>query len=198
MLDQKCFYPRGKGVGGSTLINGLVYSRGSASDFDEWGKKIPGWSYKDVLPFFLKSENFMKTDSKAVVDENLHSIGGPWNVEHRTPRHPLVDVWMEANTEKGYSIVDLNGVHSTGADVTQFNIKNGRRQDTATAFLKPIIKDKPNLTILTESYVTSVIINETTKTASGIRYVNKNKKYTATKETSLFAGSIASPQILVF
>lgn len=198
MLDKKCFYPRGKGIGGSTLINGLVYSRGSSSDFDNWGESIPGWSYKDVLPFFKKSENFIKTDKEAVVDDNFHGSGGPLNIEHRVPRHSLVDVWLEANKEKGYSIVDVNGISTTGVSATQFAIKYGRRQDTGTAFIKPI-RNKPQLTILTESYVTSVIINPTLKTANGIRFVHKNQKYVAyaTKEVILSAGAIGSPQILM-
>lgn len=198
MLDKKCFYPRGKGVGGTSLINALVYSRGSATDFDSWGAANEGWSYKDVLPYFTISEHLVKTDPDAIVDKDYHGKKGPLNVEYRVPRHPLSNIWIQANEEKGFKTIDLNGENCTGAALAQLTIKNGRRQDAGTAFVKPV-KDRKNLNISTESYVTKVIINDKTKIAEAVQFVSKNKKYIAyaKNEIVLSAGAIGTPQILM-
>ncbi|RZC35994.1 glucose dehydrogenase [FAD, quinone]-like, partial [Asbolus verrucosus] len=199
MANKECAYPRGKGIGGSTLINGLVYSRGNKRDFDKWSELgNPGWSYNEVLPYFKISENFMKTDRNVVVDYEYHGTGGDLNVEYHIPRHPLLNLWLKANKEQGYEVVDYNGRKQIGAAVAQLNTKEGKRDHAGNAFINSI-KNRSNLKIATESYVTKILIFENNKTVSGVKFSHKGQTYIAKtkKEVILSAGAIASPQILM-
>jgi choline dehydrogenase-like flavoprotein len=199
MVNQQCSCPRGKGVGGTTLINGLMFVRGNRIDFDNWAREgNPGWSYEEVLPYFLKLENFNKTDPGAVVDEEYHGHGGNLNVEYPVPRHPLVSLWLDANEEKGYKVVDYNGRQQMGAAVGQMNTNHGRREDGGNAYIKSI-RNRRNLKILTNSLVTKVAIGRRSKTAYGVQFAHNGSFYLAKakKEVILSAGAIGSAQILM-
>lgn len=188
--------PRGKVLGGSSSINGLLYSRGHKTDFDRWAKTgSPGWSYKDVLPYFIKSEN-----SQIKGDPGYHGHGGYWNVKYYKPNSEQMSAFIEGSKSVWYSTVsgDYNGKEQLGAFYNQINNIKQYRQSTSKAFLEPIA-DRKNLRILTYSYVTKILINPDTKKAIGVEFTRNGTTYivNAQKEVVLSAGTINSPQILM-
>ncbi|KAK4887893.1 hypothetical protein RN001_004164 [Aquatica leii] len=194
MINQECKYPRGKGLGGSSLINGLIYSRGNKDDYDNWQKMgNPGWSYKNVLPYFKKSENFTING-----DLEYHETGGNLNVEYHKPSSPQLNAFLQANVELGYKIVDYNGKSQIGASKTQFNYIKGKRGSTAKVYLNPVLS-RDNLDVLVNSYVTKVLIDKHSKKALGVIFSCNGTLYSvrANKEVILSAGVIGSPQILM-
>lgn len=197
--ENRCAHPRGKGVGGTALLNALIYLRGNRKDFDLWCKKgNPGWCYHDVLPYFLKSEDLRKTDPHAPVDLHYHSKGGLLSVEYPMPRKDQVKVFFKASEEIGLGLTDPNGVEQIGVSPIPINTKGGRRQDSGTAFIKPVLKRK-NLKFLTNSLVTKILINATTKEAEGVLFSKNRKLYraSASKEVVVCAGTINTPQLLM-
>ncbi|XP_050507485.1 glucose dehydrogenase [FAD, quinone]-like [Diabrotica virgifera virgifera] len=195
--DNRCPHMRGKAVGGSSIFNALIYTRGNRKDFDLWcsmGNK--GWCYNDVLPYFLKSENLHHTDPSAPIDYPYHNYWGPLWVEQLMPRSAHHKVFLEANERMGYPIVDLNGRQQIGVMPFQINTKYGIRQDSGTAFIVPVL-DRPNLQILTGSLVVKIIIYE--KQVDGVLFLRDGIFYRARakKEVIVCAGAINSPQLLM-
>lgn len=193
---QRCPLPKGKGLGGSTIINYMIYNRGNPADFDRWaamGNKQ--WSYREVLPYFKKSE---KATFKDTNRPPKHGKGGPVNVEYVPYRSPLVHAFVEANKQLGRGIVDYNGASQIGVDYLQATTKRGKRVTSASAYLYTGI-DRPNLTILTNARATKIVIDKKTKIARGVEYVQNRKRYTAyaRKEVILSAGTFQSPQLLM-
>ncbi|KAF2879798.1 hypothetical protein ILUMI_26373 [Ignelater luminosus] len=194
MFNQECAYASGKGLGGSSIINSLMYVRGNKEDYDSWCRQgNPGWSFKDVLPFFIKSEN-----CQIHGDEGYHGEGGNLNVEYHEPDSPQLEAFIEANLELGRKVVDYNGKEQLGVAKTQMNTIHGRRDSTGNAFLKPA-SNRPNLEILTHSLATKILINSKTKAAYGIIFSHKGQLLIAKaeKEVIVSAGSIGSPQLLM-
>ena len=193
-----CLYPRGKGVGGTTLINGLVYARGFKSDFDQWGKfaNDKRWGYDSVLHYFKKSENFVHNDKQAPYDPSYHGIGGYLRVEYHQPNSPQLNAFLKANEELGFDIADYNA-NKLGASQTQINTISGRRLDGAKAFLRPV-RQRKNLKILTHSYVTKILTDK--GVAREVEFSHKGKNYfiEVEKEVVLAAGAIGSSQILMW
>lgn len=198
--ENRCAHPRGKGVGGSGLLNALIYLQGNRKDLDLWCKKgNPGWCYDDVLPHFLKSEDFYKTDPLAPVDMDFyHAKGGLLPVEYSMPRKSQAKIFIKACEESGLGLTDPNGAVQIGVSPIPINTKQGRRYDSGTAFIKPVLKRK-NLTFLTNSLVTKVLINATTKEAEGVLFSKNGTLYKAiaSKEVILCSGAINSPQLLM-
>ncbi|XP_023312558.1 glucose dehydrogenase [FAD, quinone]-like [Anoplophora glabripennis] len=198
MKEERCPYPRGRGVGGTSLLNGLTYARGNKIDYDIWcAQGNPGWCYKDVLPYFKKSENFQKNDPHAVVVMAFHGVGGPLHVNFPLPRAEQCKVFFKANEELGHHQIEYNGLNATGVSPYQVNVKHGKRQDSGTAFLKPVL-DRSNLVVLTKSFVMKIVINEL-KMAEGVIFSYKGRAYKAfaSKEVIVSQGSISSPQLLM-
>jgi choline dehydrogenase-like flavoprotein len=194
MKDKKCIIPRGKLIGGSSAINVLMYVRGNPKDYDKWAELgNPGWSYEDVLPYFIKSEN-----SQIDGDEGYHGKGGFWNVEYALPPSEIFPNFVDGNDELNASIIDYNGREQIGAAKTQLNTKRGRRQSTGTAFLDNARKRK-NLTVVTKALVTKIDVDPESKVARGVEFVRQDQKYTvaATKEVIVSGGAINSPQLLM-
>ncbi|XP_017785104.1 PREDICTED: glucose dehydrogenase [FAD, quinone] [Nicrophorus vespilloides] len=193
---QKCYWPRGKVLGGTSVMNGMMYIRGSRRDFDNWAAMgNEGWSYDDVLPYFLKSEDNKQLDK---VDRGYHGTGGPLTVSQFPYHPPLSKALLKAGEEMGYKVRDLNGAFHTGFSIAQTTNKNGSRLSTARAFLRPF-KNRRNLHILLNSTVTKVLINQTTKTAYGVELLHNGRKqvvYT-NKEIIVSGGAVNSPQILL-
>lgn len=193
-INRQCHCPRGRGVGGTTLINGLIYSRGNPRDYDNWAAMgNAGWSYNDVLPYFRRSENF------GMGDPGYHGIGGEWNVEFHQPLFQTqVDLFLRANRERGVQLLDYNGRQQLGVSLTQLNTLNGTRHDNAKAFLRPVLHRK-NLIVITESYVTKILIHDFTKTAYGVTFMHNRRKYVAraSREVILSGGTINSPHLLL-
>ncbi|XP_063920593.1 glucose dehydrogenase [FAD, quinone]-like [Zophobas morio] len=201
LVNRVCLYPRGKGVGGSSLINGLVYARGHKSDFDKWAKAAGNerWGYNKVLEYFKKSEHFVHRDPDAPYEPKFHGHGGYLNVEYHLYRSPHLNVFLDAHKEIGLDIVDYNA-NRLGASPSQLNTFHGTRLHNAKAFLYPINK-RSNLNILTGSYVTRIILdtNVNPPVAVGVEFSHNGHNYyvEAKKEVILAAGVFGSPQILM-
>ncbi|KAF5277885.1 hypothetical protein FQA39_LY06037 [Lamprigera yunnana] len=194
MFHRECAYPTGKGLGGTSIINALMYVRGNKIDYDNWYLQgNPGWAYKDVLPYFIKSEN-----CNIKGDAGYHGYGGYLNVEYCKPSSPQLTAFLEANKELGREVIDYNGKTQLGVSQTQHNTKNGKRDSVGRSFLDPI-QHRSNLNIHAESLVTKIIIDPRTKTANGVIFAYKGRYYNAKagKEIILSAGSINSPQLLM-
>ncbi|KAF5285319.1 hypothetical protein FQA39_LY04418 [Lamprigera yunnana] len=192
MVDQICPIPRGKGLGGGSLINGMMYVRGNKKDFDDWYMSGNfGWNYAEVLRLFKKSENFVP-----ISNSSYHGRGGPLDVNYAGPNSRYLNVFLRANAEMGRKIVDYNGEHQLGAAQIQFTINNGRRESTYKAFLQDNLNRK-NLKILTHSLVTKLLI--TNNIAYGVRFNSAGRMYNvkSRREVILSAGAIGSPQLLM-
>lgn len=194
--EQRCYWPRGKVLGGTSVINGMMYIRGSRFDFDNWHKLGNyGWSYQEVLPYFLKSEDNLEAN---IMDPGFHGVGGPLTVT-RFPYHPpLSYAILQAGLELGYPIRDLNGVSHTGFMIAQTTSRNGSRLSTAKAYIRPA-KNRPNLHVLLKTLVTKVLIDPKKKMAYGVEVMQDGVLRTilAKNEVILSAGAVNSPQLLL-
>ncbi|CAH1155245.1 unnamed protein product [Phaedon cochleariae] len=192
----RCHLARGKAVGGTSVINFMLYTRGNRKDYDMWSEQgNHGWSYEEVLPYFLKSENCSTCEE---IDEAYHGTEGYLNVEHPHYESPLVKLFVKAGQEMGYKNNDPNGKYELGFSRVQATMKRGTRCSASKAFIKPILH-RPNFHISTKSMVTKILIDSETKTAYGVEFLKNKKKHVAyaKKEVILSAGSINSPQILM-
>jgi choline dehydrogenase len=193
LKGRQVFMPRGKTLGGSSSINGMIYIRGNQQDYDNWaagGNK--GWGWQDVLPYFKKSEK-----NETYGDTPEHGSSGPLNVTYIDKPNPVLGSFLGAiETFQHQRISDFNTGTQEGFGLYQVTQKNGRRHSTAAAFLKPA-RDRNNLTIITDAMVSKVRIEK--GIAMGISYQHKGQKkfLTATKEVVLSAGAIISPKILL-
>jgi len=191
MNNRSINYPRGKTLGGSSSINGLLYIRGQEEDYNTWRQLgNVGWSWKDVLPYFLKSENQERGANE------FHGISGPISVEDQRIQLDILDVFMNAAEEVGIpKINDFNKGNNLGCGYFQVTEKKGLRCSASIGYLRPI-KNRNNLKIETKAHVKN--INFEGKKATGVSYWHNNKliKTKAKKEVILCAGSIGSPHIL--
>lgn len=194
MVDKRCPLARGKVMGGTSTINGLVYSRGNRKDFDHWEQLgNPGWAYKDVLPLFRKSENSMIDG-----DPGYHGEDGYWHVEYHTPSHPELLAFLNATEELGYPVLDYNGRRQLGASRSQLNNVNGTRDSLAIAFIRPA-RSRPNIKLQMGAFVTKLLVHERTKKTYGVEFTLNNQVFHAKirKEVIVSAGTIMSPAILM-
>ena len=184
-------WPKGKVLGGSSSINGLLYIRGQAADYDGWRQMgCEGWSYQDVLPYFRRAQHQERGD------DEFHGTGGPLNVSDITERHPLSAAELEACVEAGIPrSSDINAGDQEGVTWFQFTIKNGQRHSTAVGYLHEVM-GRPNLAVATEAHTLRVLLEG--KKAVGVEYLQKGQTHTARAqaEVILAAGAVASPQIL--
>lgn len=196
-LDHRVMHcPRGKVLGGSSSINGMVYVRGHARDFDEWASHgAEDWDYHHCLPYFKKSEAW-------VFGENEYrGINGPLGVNNGNEmKNPLYTAFINAGREAGYEFTeDYNARQQEGFGAMHMTVKNGRRCSTANAYLRPAMK-RNNLTVVTHAQVHKVLLENTEKgpKAVGVEYKRKSQLHTvhARKEVILSAGSIGSPHLL--
>ena len=191
--NRKMHCPRGKVMGGSSSINGMVYVRGHARDFDQWEEKgAAGWSYKDCLPYFKRSEAWYKGE------DDYRGGNGPVATSNgnNMKLNPLYKAFIGAGQDAGYpKTSDYNGKQQEGFGPMHMTVGNGVRSSTSNAYIKPA-KNRPNLTILSGVLVQRVLLKN--KVARGVEYkVNgKTEKLNASKEVILCAGSIGSPQLL--
>ena len=187
--NRRIGVPRGKGLGGSSLINGMVYFRGHPRDYDDWSKSgATGWSYREVLPYFCKSEN-----NEDFGDTIYHGSGGPMNVRSVRGPNPLNQSFFDALAGLGYlARRDLNGEDSEGMSLRQLSIRGGIRETTARALLYPAMSRR-NLTVLTDLRVTRVVLEG--RRAVGVEAGQRMIR--ARREVVLAAGAIQSPQVLL-
>jgi choline dehydrogenase len=180
---RRIFTPRGKVLGGSSSINGLVYIRGQPEDYDGW--RIPGWTFRDLLPYFRKSEN------QARGADAWHGVGGPLEVgdlEH----HELCDAFIASAAARGIPRnPDFNGASQEGTGYYQATTCRGRRCSTATGYLRPAEK-RPNLRVLVNTLATGIAFDG--RRATGVR--TPTESFTARREVILAGGAFNSPQLL--
>ncbi|PSN48977.1 Glucose dehydrogenase [FAD, quinone] [Blattella germanica] len=198
LIDERCRWPRGKVLGGSTTINYMVYTRGNKADFDTWASLgNEGWSYDDVLPYFLKFEKMMIP--KLANDTKYHSTKGELYINHPPYRSKSAELFVESANQTGRKIIDYNGEEQVGYSIVQGTLNNGMRWSANSAFLKPV-RNRKNLMVLTHSQVTKILIHPGNKTAYGVEYKRwslLNMKAFAKKEVILAAGVFNSPQLLM-
>ena len=186
-------WPRGKTLGGSSSLNGLLYVRGQPEDYDRWRQMgNEGWGWDDVLPLYKRSE------SQERGADDYHGVDGPLSVTNMRLSRPICDAWVAAAQNAGYPFNnDYNGAKQEGVGYFQLTAKNGRRCSAAVAYLNPV-KHRSNLKIITKAHTSRINFDGTR--ATGVNYVGSNGKeqiVSAKREVILSSGSIGSPQILM-
>ncbi|OHV83464.1 GMC family oxidoreductase [Ensifer sp. LCM 4579] len=184
-------YPRGKVLGGCSSINGMIYMRGQARDYDHWRQLgCTGWSWEEVLPLFKKSEDHYRGA------DDMHGAGGEWRVEKARVRWAVLDAFQKAAAEAGIPETDdFNRGTNEGSGYFDVNQRSGIRWNTAKAFLKPA-RRRRNLTILTKAHVRRLIVEEGRVAGVEFQHDGVTKRARARRETVLSAGAIGSPHIL--
>jgi choline dehydrogenase len=184
-------YPRGKVLGGCSTINGMIYMRGQARDYDHWRQLgNPGWGWDDVLPYFKRSE-----DQVRGADE-VHGAGGEWRVEEMRLTWKLLDVFQDAAAEMGIGKTDdFNRGDNEGCGYFQVNQKTGVRWTTAKGFLRPAM-GRPNLTVLTHAHAERLILEDGRAVGLDFDHLGVAKRACVEGEVVLAAGAIGSPQLL--
>ncbi len=189
--NREILWPRGRVLGGSSSINGLIYIRGQSRDYDDWEKAgAAGWSYQDVLPYFKKSECYSGSDSP------YHGKSGELGVSDLRNSDPSCHAWLAAAQEFGLPFnPDFNGASDYGVGSYQLSIKGRWRSSAAAAFLRPV-EGNPRLTILTGTLVSRVLLDS--GRAIGVECVQNGQpqRYMAQGEVILSAGALQSPQLL--
>ncbi|MEQ8557134.1 MAG: choline dehydrogenase [Henriciella sp.] len=194
MNNRKLWWPRGKGWGGSSSINGMIYIRGHARDYDQWRQSgLTGWGYGDVLPYFRRSEGYRG-------DASIHhGTDGPLAVEESPLDSVSYDAFIKAGEQAGHAVTsDFNGAQQEGMGPYQRTINDGERWSASFAFLRPIVDERSNLTVRSTALVSKVTFRG--GRASGVEIVPKKgaepERIGARKEVILCAGAVQSPQIL--
>jgi choline dehydrogenase len=184
-------WPRGKVLGGSSSINGLLYIRGQHADYDGWRQLgCEGWSWDDVKPYFIRAEHQERGAS------DLHGAGGPLNVSDVTQTHEVSDAVVEACVQAGLPRnADVNGEQQEGVSYYQLTVKNGQRCSAAVAYLHPVM-NRPNLRVETNALTSKVLFEG--KTAVGVEFRQNGAVRTAraVREVILCGGAVNSPQLL--
>ncbi len=188
---RNILWPRGRVLGGSSSINGLIFIRGQHADFDGWAAGgATGWSYRESLPFFKRHERFEGGASE------WHGASGEFGVSRLRNDHPCCAAWVAAGQELGLPFnADFNGATTHGVGAYQLGIQAGWRSSAATAFLKPSLP-RPNLTVLTGAQASRVTLEGTR--AAGVEWIEAGQQRSAraTREVILAAGAVQSPQLL--
>ncbi|TRX57475.1 GMC family oxidoreductase [Thalassomonas sp. M1454] len=198
--NRLIYNPRGKGLGGSSAINAMLYTRGQKQDYDHWAKLgNKGWSFDEVLPYFIETEHQQRIKNTyhgfIKPDDKKPNYG--LNVADSRSMNPIGAQLVQSGLNAGYKFnPDFNGESQAGVGYYQVTQKNGKRCSAAKAFLEPI-KHRQNLTIITNARVEKILLED--KVAVGVQFWQKQTKYTlkAKKEVILSAGAIHSPQILM-
>ena len=185
-------WPRGKVLGGSSSINGLLYVRGQPQDFDHWRQLgNDGWGWADVMPLFSRAENW---EGRPLPDRGT---GGPLNVSENKVNRQVVDAWLQAAVAAGYRWTDdYNAEDQEGIGYFQMTMKNGRRCSAAAAYLKPVLS-RPNLTVIVNAHTETLLLEDGEAKGVRIRHEGMVKEVRASREVVLSAGAIGSPQILM-
>ncbi|MEM1431120.1 MAG: GMC family oxidoreductase N-terminal domain-containing protein [Pseudomonadota bacterium] len=186
-------WPRGRVLGGSSSINGLLYVRGQPQDFDRWAQMgCTGWSWEDVLPFYKRSETW-----KGPNGTDLRGTDGPLSVQASRLSRDIVDHWIEAAVAAGYKRAkDYNDADQEGVGHFQLTMVGGRRCSSAVAYLKPA-RGRKNLEVITEAQTEKVLLEDGRATGIRFRIKGKMTDLHARREVILCAGAIGSPQILM-
>ena len=190
---RKLWWPRGKGWGGSSSINGMIYIRGHARDYDQWRQMgLQGWSYRDVLPYFKRSESLEGGG------DAWHGGDGPLKVSKASTPNPIYSATVEAGRQAGFKVTsDFNGFQQEGWGPYQLTIHDGQRWSAARGYLHPALS-RSNLTCITGARTSKIVIEN--GRATGVEYIDaksgEKRVVHADKEVLLSAGAVQSPQIL--
>ncbi|RTL48972.1 MAG: choline dehydrogenase [Bradyrhizobiaceae bacterium] len=191
MKDRKIYWPRGRGLGGSSSINGLIFIRGQREDYDQWAQLgNAGWDWKNVLPYFIKSEHNSRGASAT------HGGDGPLWMSDIQEKSELMEAIIRGAEELGVPRTnDFNGGHQEGVGYFQLFTRNGWRNSSAVAYLRPA-KNRANLHVETDAQATSLILDG--RKVTGVRYRHNGamKEVHAGREVILSAGALQSPQLL--
>ena len=192
MDNREMYQPRGKVLGGCSSTNAMIYIRGHKEDYDNWARLgNEGWSYEDVLPYFVKSEKQTR------IRNEYHGNEGPMQVTDLTAPNVATEAFLQAAKEVGYEInPDFNGSTQAGFGQYQVTQRNARRESTATSFLRQAA-NRPNLTIKTGALVQRIIIEDGKAIGVTVRQKKQEISFTANKEVILSAGAFNSPKILM-
>ena len=189
---RSLYWPRGKVLGGSSTINGMIYVRGNRHDYDRWAQMgLAGWSYDDVLPAFLRSEGHTERDGA------YHEGAGELTVCRARSDNPLFDTFVEAGRQAGHPVNDdFNGAEQEGFGRYDFNIRRGKRCSASTAFLDPI-RNRHNLAILTDCLVQRVVVDGGRATGVEVADGASARTIHAEREVILCGGTVNTPQLLM-
>lgn len=184
--------PRGRTLGGSSSINAMIYIRGSKADYNNWAESgADGWSWDDVLPYFLKAENNERGNSE------FHNDRGPLSVSELRFKNPLSDVFLDASRELQLPFNDdFNGETQEGMGYYQVTQRDGQRCSAAVAYLHPA-SDRKNVTVITDAHAERVLLTENTATGVAFLQNKQQKSVYAKREVILSAGAFQSPQLLM-
>jgi choline dehydrogenase len=189
---RRLYWPRGRGWGGSSSINGMIYIRGHARDYDGWRQLgCDGWSFADVLPYFKRAE------ANENGGDDFHGRDGPLHVSNGRSTNPLFKSFIQAGLDAGHAhTADFNGAQQEGFGPYQLTIRDGKRWSAAKAYLHPVLERK-NLTIESNAQVARILFEG--KRAVGVEYVQKkqSQKASATSEVILCGGAVNTPQVLM-
>src|ERR1700730_4574441 len=192
-LDGRTLYlPRGKMLGGSSSMNAMIYIRGNRLDYEEWATLgLEGWSWKEVLPYFLKAEDNERGAS------DLHGAGGPLRVSEGRSKHELMEAWVDAAAQAVLARnADFNGPEQDGIGYYQLTQRNGMRCSAAVAYLHPALQ-RPNLHLITGAQTTRLLLEGSRAVGVEVDQANELKEFRAEREVIVSAGAYNSPQILL-
>ncbi|KAK9509569.1 hypothetical protein O3M35_006857 [Rhynocoris fuscipes] len=192
-----CPWPAGKGTGGGTILNAMIYTRGIRRDYDSWAAEgLAGWSYDEILPYFLKAENTLIPQLR---QSKYHGNNGPLPISYSPYQTPLLRAFIDAGVELGFREIDYNNPNTpAGFGRIQATMRMGERASAATAYLRTIV-NRPNFEITLRSRATKILIDRNTRKAFGVVYVENGKERVvyARKEVILAAGAFNTPQLLM-
>ncbi|KAG7204861.1 hypothetical protein KM043_005261 [Ampulex compressa] len=196
MEQGRCNWPRGKVIGGSSVLNYMLYLRGNKRDYDIWEELgNPGWGSKETLRYFKKSED---NQNPYLAQTQYHSTGGLLTVQEAPWHTPLAAAFVQAGQEMGYDNRDINGEQQTGFMIAQGTIRRGSRCSTAKAFLRPA-RLRKNLHVAMHAHVTKILIDAKSKRTYGVEFRRDKRVFRirARKEVVVSGGAINSPQLLM-
>src|SRR6478736_1158885 len=192
--EPRCDYrriplPRGRVLGGSSSLNAMVYIRGNHRDYDEWG--VPGWSWADLMPYFLRSEDNERGASE------WHGAGGPLPVSEGRSRNPICDGWVEAGVQAGLARNDdFNGAEQDGVGLYQVTQRDGMRASTAVSYLHPV-EERPNLQVIPYMQVSKILFEGSRAVGVEAVQLGQPQQFHAEREVILCGGAYNSPQLLM-
>ncbi len=190
---RRGFQPRGKGLGGSSIINAMIYARSHRSDYDAWAQAgNPGWGFDDVLEYFIRSE-----DNAIHTDSELHGTAGPLHVTNLRSPSPINDAFLDACENQGIPRnPDYNGAEHHGCFEVQVTQRDGERESVAAAFIHPNL-DRPNLDVQVKAHITRLVFEGRRCVGVEYRQGDRLKMVRARREVILSAGAFGTPQILL-